>query len=153
VSIAPAPGMVRFGGNVTVFFIAICRLCDTALPFPNEDQRLAWAKAHHAATRHTIELAVDVRHDPRQIVQQVVVGADRRPAGIPWHGVMHDSPNTMERFMGQLAGVNVMAQKLAAGGPNPPVPNKAEPVVLTEKTLNARERRRQRRASLQRDAK
>lgn len=58
-------GMVRFDGNVTVFFVAICEQCQMALPFPTEKDRGDYI-VEHVKTGHALKLAVDVRPDPIQ---------------------------------------------------------------------------------------
>lgn len=64
-SIAPRPGMLRFDGDVAVFYMAICKQCDMALPHPTEMSREMWATGHQA-TGHAITFALDVRPDAGQ---------------------------------------------------------------------------------------
>lgn len=64
-SIAPRPGMLRFEGDVAVFYMAICTQCDMALPHPTEMAREMWATAHRS-TGHVIAYALDVRPDTGQ---------------------------------------------------------------------------------------
>lgn len=58
---APAPGMVRFTGEPTVFYMAICRTCEIALPHLNEASRDNWAAQHRVSHPLSVEYAVDVR--------------------------------------------------------------------------------------------
>lgn len=64
-SIAPRPGMLRFDGDVAVFYMAICQQCDIALPHPTEMSREMWATGHRG-TGHTVTYALDVRPDTGQ---------------------------------------------------------------------------------------
>lgn len=54
------PGMVRFDGDASIFFMSICEECDMALPHPDEETRQQWI-AGHSTTGHTIRVAVDIR--------------------------------------------------------------------------------------------
>lgn len=64
-SIAPRPGMLRFDGDVAVFYMAICKQCDMALPHPTEMAREVWATGH-CTTGHAVTYALDVRPDTSQ---------------------------------------------------------------------------------------
>lgn len=64
-SVNPRPGMLRFDGNVQIFYMTICKDCDMALPHSNELTRQAWADAHRT-TGHAVSYAVDVRPDADQ---------------------------------------------------------------------------------------
>jgi hypothetical protein len=61
-------GMVRFDGDATVFYVAICQQCDMAIPFGSEAERKAWLDEHSQVffegKRHVVKVAVDVRPDP-----------------------------------------------------------------------------------------
>lgn len=57
------PGMIRFDGAATAFFVAICAQCDMVLPHESEAGRTKWA-AEHARTGHSVSFALDVRPDP-----------------------------------------------------------------------------------------
>lgn len=60
----PRPGMIRFNGLPTVWWMAICQTCDTAMPFTSEVLRNAWM-AEHVQTRNcVITTAVDLVPDP-----------------------------------------------------------------------------------------
>lgn len=63
-SIDPHPGMIRFNGYPSVFFMAICRDCDIATVFETEAAREVWIMGHRT-TNHTINVAVDIRPDPK----------------------------------------------------------------------------------------
>jgi hypothetical protein len=57
----PAAGMVRFTGEPTVFYMAICRACDMAMPFIDKGIRDEWATLHRESHPLSVEYAVDVR--------------------------------------------------------------------------------------------
>lgn len=65
-TIAPRPGMLRFDGDVAVFYMTICRKCDMAIPHPDETVQTRWGHEHFQGTGHHVTLAVDVRPDTRQ---------------------------------------------------------------------------------------
>ena len=67
--IDPPVGVVRFGGEPAIFFMAICRECGHALPFGIVGQRDEWIYTHVTATNHTVSVAVDVRPAPNSTVQ------------------------------------------------------------------------------------
>jgi hypothetical protein len=58
---SPAPGMVRFTGEPAIFYMAICRTCDIAMPFPSDIYRDTWADQHRESHPLSVEYAVDVR--------------------------------------------------------------------------------------------
>lgn len=63
-TVSPPPGVVRFNGTPDIFYMAICRHCEIALPFGIEDQRTEWMQGHATAPGHSITdiaVAVDIR--------------------------------------------------------------------------------------------
>ena len=59
------PGMVRFSGHASVYFVALCHECDLAMPFATEHLRHGWMWDHATGTGHQIDVAVDVRLERR----------------------------------------------------------------------------------------
>lgn len=82
VSIAARPGMIRFDGQVRVFYMTICKQCDIALPHSDEVEQKRWA-AGHSTTGHPVTLAVDVAPDPAitAIRQRALLGKLRDQYG------------------------------------------------------------------------
>lgn len=85
----PRSGMVRFEGNPTVFFVAICKRCDMAIPFDSEGDRKSWADEHGSIVfdgkTHPIEFAVDVIPDAAKTAQRkdVLIAALREKYANP----------------------------------------------------------------------
>lgn len=63
-SALPPNGVVRFAGEPSIFYMAICRDCDMAMPFDCAAARDQWARLHGDGTEHGVEKAVDVRPAP-----------------------------------------------------------------------------------------
>lgn len=57
-SVDPRPGDFRFFGTPQVFYIAVCRECDMALPFADGIERENWRGAH---PHDDVEYAIDIR--------------------------------------------------------------------------------------------
>lgn len=61
-STLPPNGVVRFAGEPSIFYMAICRDCGMAMPFDCAAARDQWMM-QHGQTGHAIEKSVDVRWD------------------------------------------------------------------------------------------
>lgn len=57
-------GYVRFHGEPSIFYMALCRRCDLVLPFSLENIRQEWISEHAGAPQHSladITKALDIR--------------------------------------------------------------------------------------------